>query len=168
MKRIFFIGYMGSGKTSYGKVVAERLGLSFVDLDIYIESKFFKSISTIFSEKGEEEFRKIEQRMLHEVAMFENVLIACGGGTPCFFDNLEFMNAEGTTVYLKSSPAFLANTLKNARQNRPLLRDKTPQELQQYISENLAKREPYYAQAKITIDCDDEPENVIEKLLQNC
>ena len=165
MTRIFLIGYMGSGKTTYGRAAAKALGLSFLDLDIYIEERFFKSVSDIFAEKGEDGFRKIEQHMLHEAAMFEDVLIACGGGTPCFFDNMDFMNAEGTTVYLKSSAETLVDNLKNARQNRPLLRDKTETELLQYIRENLEKREPFYLQAQKTIDCDDQPENVIKKLV---
>ena len=99
MKRIFLIGYMGAGKTTVGKVLSRQLGLSFVDLDHYIEGRYHKTVGQLFAEKGEEAFREIERRMLREVAAFENVLISTGGGTPCFFDNMEFMNAYGTTVY---------------------------------------------------------------------
>ena len=100
MKRIFLIGYMGAGKTTVGKVLAERLGLSFIDLDFYVEGRFHKTIPQLFAERGEAGFRELERRMLREVAEFEDVLVSCGGGTPCFFDNMDFMNRAGQTVYL--------------------------------------------------------------------
>ena len=86
MKRVFLIGYMGSGKTTLGKAYSAATGLQFVDLDWYIEERMHKSISDLFAERGEDGFRLLEQKMLHEAGEFENVLIACGGGTPCFFD----------------------------------------------------------------------------------
>ena len=92
MKRIFLIGYMGAGKTTVGKVLAGLLNLSFIDLDYYIERRYHKTVSQLFAEKGEEVFRSIERNMLHEVADFENVLVSVGGGTPCFFENMEVMN----------------------------------------------------------------------------
>ena len=85
MKRVFLIGYMGSGKTTLGKAYSAATGLQFVDLDWYIEERMHKSISDLFAERGEDGFRLLEQKMLHEAGEFENVLIACGGGTPCFF-----------------------------------------------------------------------------------
>ena len=103
MKRVFLVGYMGAGKTTVGKELAKLAGLSFIDLDYYIEGRYHKAVSQIFAERGEEAFREIERNMLHEVAEFEDVLISTGGGAPCFFDNMEFMNASGTTVYLKVS-----------------------------------------------------------------
>ena len=94
MLRIILIGYMGAGKTTVGKALAKELGIPFYDLDWYIESRMRKKVSQIFAEKGEEGFRKIEHNMLHEVAEFENVVISCGGGTPCFFDNMDYMNQQ--------------------------------------------------------------------------
>ena len=85
---------MGAGKTTIGRVLARELGLDFYDLDWYIEDRFHKKIPDIFAEQGEEGFRDIERKMLHEVAEFENVIVSCGGGTPCFFDNMEYMNAQ--------------------------------------------------------------------------
>ena len=93
MIRIFLIGYMGAGKTTLGKAFAREMGLTFVDLDWYIEERFHKTIRQLFTEMGEDGFRELEKRMLHEVADFENVVISTGGGTPCFFDNMEFMKS---------------------------------------------------------------------------
>ena len=91
MKRIFLVGYMGAGKTTIGKVLSKMVGLTFIDLDYYIEGRFRKTVSQLFAERGEEGFRTIEHNLLHEVAEFEDVLISTGGGTPCFFDNMAFM-----------------------------------------------------------------------------
>ena len=101
MRRIFLIGYMGAGKTTIGKVLAKELGMQFYDLDWYIEGRMHKTIPQIFAERGEEGFRQIEHNMLHEVAEFEDVIISCGGGTPCFFDNIDYLNQQGDVVYLK-------------------------------------------------------------------
>ena len=148
MTRILLIGYMGAGKTTLGATLAETLGLSFIDLDLFIEERFRKSISQIFAEKGEEGFRLIEQRMLHEVAEFEDVIISTGGGTPCFFDNIDYMNSKGITVYLQVPVERLLTRLSIARNKRPLIKDKNDEELLSFIQEQLAKREPYYTKAK--------------------
>ena len=95
MKRIILIGYMGAGKTTIGKALSKELGATFYDLDWYIESRMRKTVAQIFAERGEEGFRKMEYNMLHEVAEFENVIISCGGGTPCFFDNMDYLNQQG-------------------------------------------------------------------------
>ena len=94
MKRIFLTGYMGSGKSTLGLRLAQKAGLSFIDLDHYIETRFRKTINEIFAEKGEKEFRIIERNMLREVGEFEDVIIATGGGAPCFFDNIDYMNKD--------------------------------------------------------------------------
>ena len=101
--RIILIGYMGAGKTTVGKALAAELGLRFYDLDWYIESRMRKTVAQLFAELGEEGFRRIERNMLHEVAEFEGVLISCGGGTPCFYDNMQYINQQGLTLYLKAS-----------------------------------------------------------------
>ena len=95
--RIILIGYMGAGKTTVGKALAAELGLRFYDLDWYIESRMRKTVAQLFAELGEEGFRRIERNMLHEVAEFEGVLISCGGGTPCFYDNMQYINQQGLT-----------------------------------------------------------------------
>ena len=152
MTRIIIVGYMGSGKTTVGKALSKDMGIPFYDLDWYIESRMRKTVAQIFAERGEEGFRKIEYNMLHEVAEFENVIISCGGGTPCFFDNMDYMNGQGETVYLKASPEVLYGHLKMGKTERPLLKNKTPEEMQVFIAEQLEKREPYYSKAKHTLE----------------
>ena len=152
MRRIIIIGYMGAGKTTVGRALAAELGIEFYDLDWYIESRMRKTVKQLFDEVGEEGFRKIEHNMLHEVAEFENVVISCGGGTPCFFDNMAYMNQQGDTVYLKASPEILYKHLKMGKSVRPLLLNKTPEEVQVFITEQLANREPYYSRAKYPVN----------------
>ena len=154
MKRIILIGYMGAGKTTIGKALSKRLGLMFYDLDWYIESRMHKTIAQIFADNGEEGFREMEYNMLHEVAEFENVIVSCGGGTPCFFDNMDYLNAQGETIYLQAAPEVLAKHLKMGKVVRPLIVGKTDEELLAYISESLEKREPYYSRAKHILNVD--------------
>ena len=155
MKRIFLIGYMGSGKTTVGKLLAARLGYSFVDMDAHIEEQQFKSVSKIFAERGEDEFRLLEQKCLHEVAQFDDVIISTGGGAPCFFDNMDYMNACGDTVFLQVEPEVLFHRLKVAKQQRPLLANKSDEELMNFICEALQKRHPFYSQAKFLFRADE-------------
>jgi shikimate kinase len=143
---------MGSGKTTVGRALAKTLSLPFYDLDWYIENRMRKKISQIFAERGEEGFRVIERNMLHEVAEFEDVIISCGGGTPCFFDNMEYMNGQAQVVWLKATPEVLHKHLLMGRGDRPLLKGKTPDELITYITEQLAYREQFYSKAHYTFD----------------
>ena len=152
MKRIILLGYMGAGKTTVGKALAKDLNLQFYDLDWYIESRMHKTVPQIFDERGEEGFRKIEHTMLHEVAEFEDVVISCGGGTPCFFDNIDYMNAQGETVYLKATPEVLYEHLKMGKTVRPLLLNKTPGQVRTFIKEQLSVREAFYMKARHVID----------------
>lgn len=152
MQRIILIGYMGAGKTTVGKQLADNLGLMFYDLDWYITSRMHRTVAQIFEESGEEGFRKVEHNMLHEVAEFENVVLSCGGGTPCFFDNMDYLNQQGETVYLKATPEVLYAHLKMGKTVRPLLLNKTPEEVETFVKEQLAQREPYYLKAKHVLD----------------
>ena len=154
MTRIILIGYMGAGKTTLGKVLGRETGLQFFDLDAYIEDRFHRKIPQIFAEKGEEGFRDIERRMLHEVAEFEDVIISCGGGTPCFYDNMDYMNQQGETVFLKAEPHVLQAHLMMGKTIRPLIQGKSPEELDAFIRESLTAREPFYSKAKHTIEID--------------
>lgn len=149
MERIFIIGYMGSGKTTVGKRLAKSLSLSFIDLDAYIENKYRKTVSALFAEKGEDGFRKVENQSLREVAEFEDVVISTGGGTPCFFDNMEVMNRAGVTIYIEADPEDLAAHLLASKTVRPLIAGKPKDELIPFITEHLARRECYYNKAQI-------------------
>lgn len=148
MIRIFLIGYMGAGKTTLGKAFARDLGLTFIDLDWYIEERYHKTVQQIFQEKSENGFRELERRMLHEVSEFENVVISTGGGTPCFYDNMEYMNAQGETVFLDVDTSVLFRRLRIAKQQRPLLAQKTDEELMEFICTALEKRMSYYREAR--------------------
>ncbi|MBQ4295421.1 MAG: shikimate kinase [Prevotella sp.] len=152
MVRIIIIGYMGAGKTTVGKALSRELGIPFYDLDWYIESRMRKTVPQIFAQKGEEGFRIIEHNMLHEVAEFEDVIISCGGGTPCFFDNMEYLNSQGETIYLKATPEVLHKHLRMGKTIRPLLLDKSPEEMLLFIREQLQHREPFYLKARHTLD----------------
>lgn len=155
MKRIFLIGYMGAGKTSVGKVLAKRIGLSFIDLDSYIENRYQRTVGQLFEEKGEDAFRQIERNLLHEVAAFEDILISTGGGAPCFYDNIAFMNQSGTSVYLKVSVEELLKRLEVCKHTRPLLKNKTKEELRLFITKTLEKRKACYMQASVIFDAEE-------------
>ena len=154
MKRIFLIGYMGAGKTTIGKRLSKRLGLSFIDLDCYIENRYQRTVNQLFDERGEAEFRIIEQKLLHEVSLFENAIISTGGGAPCFFDNMTFMNRVGTSIYLKVSVSELVERLEGCKHTRPLLKDKTKEELYTVVSNSLIQRDPFYTRASIIFDAE--------------
>ena len=151
---IYLIGYMGSGKTTISRMLARRMRMEFADMDAEIVGAAGKSVGEIFAEKGEEEFRRLENKALAKVAKCENAVIATGGGTPCFFDNMEVMNATGLTIYLKMSPEKLATRLERSKNKRPLIMNKDQKELVGFIAENLEKREPFYSKAKLIIDGD--------------
>lgn len=152
MNRIFLIGYMGAGKSTMGKWLAQVMNLEFIDLDNFIEARQHKTVKEIFAEIGEEGFRQLERRSLEEVSQYENVIISLGGGTPCFFDNMEVVNRAGKSVYLKPSEEVLLKRLSKGKHKRPLLAQKTDEEILQFMREQLAWREPYYLKAHITFE----------------
>ena len=150
MKPIFLIGYMGCGKSTMGRAVSALTGVPFIDLDNYIEQRFHLTVKEIFAQRGEDGFRDVERRMLQEVADFEDVIVACGGGTPCFFDNMEYMNTHGTTVFLNTPIDRLHSRLMRGRHKRPLIADKDDEGLMTFIKEALAKRMDHYSKAQIS------------------
>lgn len=152
--RIYLIGYMGSGKSTVGKGLAKNLGLSFIDMDDFIEQRNMRTIPRIFAEDGEDGFRRIEHKALLELSEFENVVIGTGGGAPCFFDNMDIIKKSGKSVYLKGTPRILAERLKKSKVERPLIKGKNEAELIAFIDETLAKREKWYKQADIVLEFD--------------
>ena len=142
---------MGCGKSTLGRKLAQRLNLCFIDLDKYIEERNFRTIPSIFAEEGEEGFRLREKNALEEIAEFENLVVATGGGAPCFFDNMELMNRTGITLYLAPPVSELVERLLKSKNERPLIKGKSREELTRFIDENLKRRAPFYEKASIII-----------------
>ncbi len=149
--RVYLIGYMGCGKSTMGRNLSKMLDISFIDLDKYIESKYFKTIPQIFEEEGEASFREKERACLHEVSGFENVIVATGGGAPCFFDNMEHMNQAGFCVFLDVEMRELADRLIKSKTERPLIKGKSPDELVNFIEGMMEKRRPFYEKARFVL-----------------
>lgn len=167
--KIFIIGYMASGKTTFGKALASRLDVPFIDLDEYIESNYGKSIPEIFAEKGENGFRTIEREMLHKVAREDdNSVVACGGGTPCHFDNMEFLNKNGITIFLETSTPVLISRLQAENASRPLVAGKSDDEIEEKVLTQLCQRLPFYMEAKLKWHGDDlESKQAIEENVES-
>ncbi len=160
--RIYLVGYMGSGKTTLGRRLAKLTGLSFIDLDKYIEERRCRTVQQLFAREGEEMFRQYERKALQEVARFDNVVVSTGGGAPCFFDNMDLMNQSGITLFMDIHPDILVHRLIRSKTERPLIKGKSPEELRMFISESLAKRRPFYERAQLTITC---PETSAEEIV---
>ena len=164
--RIYLIGYMGCGKSTLGRRLANHLGVQFVDMDHYIEERNCKTIPQIFEEEGEAEFRKKERKALEELSDFTDIVIATGGGAPCFFDNIDLMNRTGKTIYLNIDPTILADRLLHSKTERPLIKGKSRDELVAFIDDTLKKRNEFYMQAKYQITLPDvELASVEEQLM---
>lgn len=148
MRPIFLIGYMGSGKSTLGRLVSKATGLPFIDLDAYIENRFHKTVKDIFAERGEDGFRLVERAMLHEVADMEDVIVACGGGTPCFFDNMDYINTHGVSVWLEAPLPILHSRLMRGRHKRPLIENLDTDQLTEFIQNALAKRREHYSKSQ--------------------
>jgi len=150
--RIFLIGFMGSGKSTLGSSLARKIGYDFVDMDQLIEETAGMTVPGIFSEHGEEVFRKWEHDILLELCQRDRVVVSTGGGAPCYGDMISIMNEHGTTVYIKLSPAALKDRLLHSRTERPLIRGKSEPELLEFINGLLNKREVFYEQATHTVN----------------
>jgi shikimate kinase len=153
MKKIVILGYMGSGKTVIGKIVAERLKFSFYDLDEIIENRLEMSISEIFSQKGEIHFRKMEHQIFHDVMnRDENFVLSLGGGTPCYANNHMLLSGQNTvSVYLNASIETLFARLFSERKNRPLIANLNDVDFREYIAKNLFDRSYFYNQATLKV-----------------
>ena len=159
---IFLIGFMGCGKSTVARGLAEFAGWKYVDLDRRVcELTGASDVAEIFATRGEEEFRRMEREVIENLAFAGDVVVATGGGAPCVGDNMERLMALGTTVYLKMSPLALRDRLLHVRVVRPKIVGKNPEELLDYVTNLLAEREPYYARARVVVDCDNIPSRVI-------
>lgn len=149
---IYLIGYMGSGKSTLGKLLSNALGYGFMDLDAAIESKEGRSIAAIFDENGEGYFRKVETEMVKATSALSDTVVSTGGGSPCFADNMQAMNDSGITVYLKHDPRQLAKRLIPGKAKRPKIAHLSDEELVDHIRKHLGQREPFYNQAKLIVE----------------
>lgn len=151
-RKIYLIGFMGSGKSTMGRKLSASLGWSFVDLDRMIEEEAGMNIPDIFFFKGEDYFRNVETKLLRSLESVNEAVVSTGGGTPCYHDNMDFMLRTGLTIYLKLTPAQLKSRLKKSADKRPLLRNVTEENLENYIQLKLAEREVWYNKAEIIVD----------------
>lgn len=145
--KVFIIGFMGCGKTTWGRKLANHLGVDFLDLDHVFEAKVGKTITEYFTEYGQDAFREMESTILKETEYPEKVVVSTGGGLPCFFDNMAWMNTNGKSLYIKLSPKTLAERLDKGKTTRPLILGKHGDELVEFIAEKLSERESFYEQA---------------------
>lgn len=155
--KIFFIGFMGCGKTHWGKILSEKLHVPFFDLDEKIAEDQGKSVSAIFETKGEEYFRLLEKQVLHLLSeSHENFVMATGGGTPCFYNNIDYLKKQGTVVWINCSTDCLYNRLIKEKNKRPLIKNISDKDLKAYIIKKYSGRKIFYQQATVIL-----PEEVI-------
>jgi shikimate kinase len=150
--RIYMVGYMASGKSKLGRILANKLGFGFIDLDYLFEERFRISVLDFFEKYDEQVFRNIERTLLLETSVLEDVVISTGGGTPCFFDNMNIILNSGISVYLYWDSPVLVSRLKLVKRKRPLLNDLTQAELEQKVNDHLMQRGQFYNQADLVID----------------
>ncbi len=168
--RLFLIGFMGAGKSHWGRIWADVSGMNFFDLDELIELDEQLSVDQIFEKKGEPYFRQREAALLHSMIDYDNCIIACGGGTPCFNDNMKWMNDHAFTIFLKASPTVLLENMLEEIGKRPIFKQINKEELLAFITAKLKQRNPFYADAKLTISIGDlTPSTIheIQKLMSN-
>ncbi|MBC8266786.1 MAG: shikimate kinase [Flavobacteriales bacterium] len=165
MMRVFLIGFMGCGKSTIGKKLAETLNYKFIDLDSFIQQKTEENITEIFQKQGENYFRDLEKESLNEICKMENIVIATGGGTPCFFDNMQKILDSGKSIYLKMKVQDLKDRLQKEKNKRPLIKNLTEKELVNFISKKLLERECFYKKANHVLKSKNINEKDIEKLI---
>ncbi len=151
--KIFLIGFMGSGKTHWGRLLSQKLNLPFFDLDEQVVSHEEKPINEIFAENGEEYFRLVEKDMLHIITeSHDSFIMACGGGSPCYFNNIDYMNRSGTTVWINTPVETIFQRLIGEKDKRPLIRSLPDDQLRGFIIRKFADRKIYYEQASVVVD----------------
>jgi len=165
--KIFLIGFMGSGKTHWGRIWARESKMEFFDLDSIIEAQERKTIDAIFNENGETYFRETESETLKTFTEKDNCIIASGGGTPCFHDNMQWMNENGVTVYLKATPEQVMARVKDEKHKRPLLNKLDDDEILLFISQKIKEREPFYSQAHIILPVEELNTESFEKIINS-
>ena len=165
MDRIYIVGYMGAGKTTAARRLAQRLGWEVVDTDALFEEKYKISVNDFFNKYDEPLYRKLESEVLKSTESLENVVVSTGGGTACYFDNMEWMNQHGLTVFLRISPKAAVDRVIHSRHKRPLVEGKSEDELIEFVNSHYASRLPFYELAQITVKSEDfDLEALLQKL----
>lgn len=167
MDRIYIVGYMGAGKTTAAKRLANRLGWEVVDTDALFEEKYKISVCDFFNKYDEPLYRKLESEVLKETESLDHVVISTGGGTACYFDNMEWMNRHGETVFLRISEKAVVDRLLHAKRKRPLAEGKNEQELNEFVQRHYAERVPFYEQAHLTVKAEDLDLDNLVKMIEN-
>lgn len=152
VERIYLVGFMGSGKTTVGKKLSQIIGYEFVDMDKLFEKRYKISIPSFFEKYDELLFRKLESENLKHTFKMSGVVVASGGGTPCYYQGVDEMNQNGVTVFLDMVPSALVNRLIHAKNIRPLIKGKSQEELTNFVETELQERIKYYKKARLTID----------------
>lgn len=163
--KLFILGYMGAGKSHTGRLLAQKLDIPFLDMDEQIEIQEGRSITNIFESIGEEGFRKLERDFLDSLNSTQSAVIATGGGTPCFFDNMDRMNAQGKTIYLRTHPKLLVQRLAKEQSSRPVIAHLTPQNLPLFVQEQILLRSKFYEQAELVYFQEEEGQEIVSELL---
>ena len=167
MNRIYIVGYMGAGKTTAARRLAQRLGWEVVDTDALFEEKYKISVCDFFNKYDEPLYRKLESEVLKETETLENVVVSTGGGTACYFDNIDWMNQHGLTVFLRISEKAVIDRLLHAKRKRPLAEGKSETELTAFVNQHYSSRLPFYEQAKITVKAEDLDLDNLIQLIEN-
>src|SRR6266487_2176578 len=163
--RIFLLGMMGSGKSYWAQRIAEKTNMDWIDLDQQIEKDTSLTIKEIFAANGEDFFRDKERDALHKLSQYDNLIIATGGGAPCFHNNMQWMNQHGITIWIDEPVKVLAERLKKEKEQRPLIKDLSDEELHEFLSRKLAERSPFYLQAQYYLQGSDISEHSFEEIL---
>jgi len=163
--KLFLLGMMGSGKSFWAQKLSEKMNIDWMDLDQQIEKATSLSIREIFSAYGEEYFREKEKEALLELSNYKNLIIAVGGGTPCFYDNMKWMNDHGITIWVDEPLEVLSERLKKEKAHRPLIKDLSDKQLQNFLSQKLAERLTYYSQSKHHLKGDQISESSFAQIL---
>ena len=165
--KLFLLGIMGSGKSYWAQRIAEKTNRDWMDLDQQIEKDTSMTISEIFAAHDENYFREKERDALQELSEFDNLIIATGGGAPCFHNNMQWMNEHGTTIWIDEPIDILAERLKKEKEHRPLIKDLSDEELYEFLSRKLADRSPFYLQAQHHLQDSNICENSFTEILKS-
>lgn len=169
MKKVILIGYMAVGKTTIAKLLSEKMGVKYVDLDDLIEKKTNLTVAELFKQKGEIYFRKVEHEVFKEVIQNDdNLIISTGGGTPCYDNNYLFLNGNNNiSIYLNASLSIILDRLKSEKITRPLVANQSQEELKEFVAKHLFERSYFYNQATFKVAIDNKlPEVIVEEILQ--